>query len=174
MSNARKKILIFVADNYEDLEAQYPKYRFLEAGFDVVVVGEKKDNIYKGKYGYPCKADASFDEINVNDFSALIIPGGYAPDKLRRIPKVLEITRQFHDQHKIIGFICHAGWVPISAKVLKGVTCTSFSAIKDDMENAGANWIDDAVVIDKHFVSSRCPDDLPLFCQAIIKLLTDK
>ena len=172
MKGKGKKILIFVADDYEDLELQYPKYRLMEAGKEVVICGEKKDLIYKGKHGYPCKADAAFNEISVNDFSALIIPGGYAPDKLRRFPKVLEITHEFHKQNKLIAFICHAGWVPISAKVLKGVKCTSFSAIKDDMVNAGANWVDEAVVVDGHFISSRSPDDLPVFCPAIIQYLS--
>lgn len=167
-----KKILIFVAEDYEDLELQYPKYRMLEAGAKVVVAGKKGKESYKGKHGYPCQADISFDEVNVSNFDALIIPGGYAPDKLRRYPKVLEITKQFHEEGKLIAFICHAGWVPISAKILKGVKCTSFSAIKDDMVNAGVEWIDAAVVIDRHFISSRSPEDLPQFCPAIIQYLT--
>lgn len=168
MSLKGKKVLIFVADIYEDLELQYPKYRLLEAGAEVVIAGEKKGETYKGKHGYPCKSDAAFAEINPKDFSALIIPGGFAPDKLRRDPKVLEITQQFHKLEKVIAFICHAGWVPISAKIIKGVKCTSFMAIKDDMVNAGANWVDEEVVVDKHFITSRCPADLPKFCVAII------
>jgi len=168
---AVKKILIFVADEYEDLELQYPKYRMLEAGFTVKIAGLKENEIYKGKHTYPCKSDISFDSVKVHDFDALIIPGGYAPDRLRRIPKVLEITKQFHEQQKLIAFICHAGWVPISAKIIKGIKCTSFSAIKDDMINAGVYWVDEAVVVDKHFVTSRSPEDLPQFCPAIIDYL---
>lgn len=167
-----QKILIFVADDYEDLELQYPKYRLIEAGMKVVIAGEKKDQVYKGKHGYPCKADITIDEVKVEEFTALVIPGGYAPDKLRRLPKVLEITKKFNDQKKLIAFICHAGWVPISAKVIKGVKCTSFMAIKDDMINAGADWVDQDVVIDKNFITSRCPDDLPKFCLAIIEYLS--
>lgn len=167
----KKKVIIFIADDYEDLEVQYPKYRLIEAGNEVLIVGEKKDTLYKGKHGYPCKSQAAFEEISVKEFNGLVIPGGYAPDKLRRHPKVLEITRQFDEQKKPIAFICHAGWVPISAKILKGVRCTSFSAIKDDMVNAGADWVDEAVVIDRHFVSSRSPEDLPQFCPALLKLL---
>lgn len=167
-----KKVLFFVADEYEDLELQYPRLRLLEAECEVVIAGEKKDQIYKGKHGYPQKATAAFEEIRADDFDALIIPGGYAPDKLRVIPKVLEITKEFDQQQKIIAFICHAGWIPISAKVLKGVKCTSYKAIKDDMMNAGAVWVDEEVVVDRHFVSSRCPDDLPKFSLAVLRALT--
>lgn len=165
---------MFVAEEYEDLELQYPKYRLLEAGKEVIIAGEKKQTTYSGKHGYPCKADAAFEEINVNDFTALVIPGGYAPDKLRTKPKVLEIVRQFHEQEKLIAFICHAGWIPISAKIIKGIKCTSYGAIKDDMINAGAKWVDEAVVIDKHFISSRSPEDLPQFCPAILDYLSNK
>lgn len=168
-------ILIFVADDYEDLEVHYPKYRMLEAQKKVKIAGEKADTLYKGKHGYPCKSDIGFDQVKVDDYAGLIIPGGYAPDKLRRFPKVLEITREFHEKQKIIAFICHAGWVPISAKVLQGVKCTSFFAIKDDMVNAGCHWVDEAVVVDRHFISSRSPADLPFFCPAIIdRLASDK
>lgn len=173
MNTKNQKILVFVADEYEDLELQYPKYRLIEGGKEVIIAGEKKDTQYKGKHGYPCKTNISFDEVDVADFAALIIPGGYAPDKLRRIPKVLEIAKQFNEQKKLIAFICHAGWVPISAQIIKGIKCTSFSAIKDDMVNAGCQWVDQAVVIDKNFISSRSPEDLPLFCPAILKYLSE-
>lgn len=164
-----KKVLIFVSDIYEDLELHYPKYRLIEAGMEIVIAGENQGATYHGKHGYPCKADVSFDSIQVKDFAALVIPGGYAPDKLRRIPKVLEIIREFDAQKKPIAFICHAGWLLISAKVIKGIKCTSFMAIKDDMVNAGAEWIDEPVVVDQHFISSRKPDDLPQFCLALIE-----
>lgn len=166
------KILMFVAADYEDLELQYPKYRLMEAGAKVVIAGSKVNETYKGKHGYPCVADISFDDVKVSDYQGLIIPGGYAPDKLRRLPKVLEIVKQFDKEGKLIAFICHAGWVPISAKVIKGVKCTSFFAIKDDMVNAGAKWVDKAVVVDKHFITSRTPEDLIYFCPAIIDYLT--
>ena len=172
MKEREQKILLFVGDIYEDLELQYPKYRLREAGKQVVIAGEKRGEIYKGKHGYPAKADLSFDEVNESDFDALIIPGGYAPDKLRKLPKVLEITRKFHEQKKLIAFICHAGWIPISAKVIKGITCTCYEAIKDDLINAGANYVDQSVVVDKHFISSRFPNDLPNFCREILKYLS--
>lgn len=171
MSSKTHKILLIVADKYEDLEVHYPRLRMIEAGKNVVVAGEKKGNEYTSKYGYPVKADISFDEVSVDDYSAIIIPGGYAPDKLRSYPKVLEIVKGFNDKKKLIAFICHAGWVPASAKILKGVKCTSYKNIKDDVINAGANWVDEAVVVDKHFISSRHPDDLPKFCAAIITYL---
>lgn len=171
MKSNAQNILIFVADEYEDLELQYPKYRLLEDQKKVAIAGEKKEVTYKGKHGYPCKADVTFEEVDVGNYDALIIPGGYAPDKLRRFPRVLEIVRQFDRDKKLIAFICHAGWVPISAKIIQGITCTSFSAIRDDMVNAGAKWVDEAVVVDKHFISSRSPADLPQFCPAILSHL---
>ena len=167
----QQKIVLFVADEYEDLELQYPKYRLRESGKQVVIAGEKKGVVYKGKHGYPCKADAVFEEIRVEEFDALVIPGGYAPDKLRKLSEVIEITQKFDQQKKLIAFICHAGWIPISAKVLKGIQCTSYIAIKDDIVNAGGKWVDEAVVVDQHFISSRFPDDLPAFCSAILRYL---
>jgi len=166
-----KKILIFVDQEYEDLELHYPKYRLIEAGMQVTIAGPKAQETYKGKKGYPCLSDISFDDVKESEYAAVIIPGGYAPDKLRMIPKVLEIIRNFHKKQKLIAFICHAGWVPISAGVLKGIKCTSYRAIKDDLVNAGAKWVDKAVVKDKHFISSRHPNDLPFFCPAILHYL---
>ena len=171
MHAKNRKILVLVEETYEELELHYPKLRMMEAGAHVTVAGAEKDKIYKGKYGYPCKADVAFEEVDPKAFDALIIPGGYAPDKLRKIPAVLNITRAMHKENKWIAFICHAGWVPISAQVLKGVRCTSYEAIKDDMINAGANWVDEPVVIDGHFISSRFPGDLPQFCEAIVQNL---
>lgn len=169
--NSKGKILMFVADEYEDLELQYPRIRMKEAGYEVLVAGVKAKEKYKGHHGYPMISDISVDEVKVEDFMALIIPGGYAPDKLRKVPKVLEITQKFNEQKKLIAFICHAGWIPISAKILKGATCTSVANIKDDMVNAGVHWVDEDVVVDGTFISSRDPNDLPHFCPAILKFL---
>lgn len=169
-----KHILIFVEDEYEDLELQYPKFRMLEAGAKVTIAGPKEKERYKGKHGYPCHSDISLDKVEVKDYDALIIPGGYAPDKLRKFPKAIEIIIQFNDAKKLIAFICHAGWLPISANVLKGIKCTSVSTIKDDLINSGANWVDEAVVVDQNFISSRSPHDLPKFCPAIIEYLSKK
>lgn len=165
------KVLILAADQFEDTELFYPKIRLTEAGAKVTVAGPKQGETYKGKHGLPITADIGFDKVKVKDYDALIIPGGMAPDKLRKNQKVLEITKEFKDKEKLIAFICHAGWVPISAKVVKGLKCTSYDSIKDDLINAGAKWVDQEVVIDKNFISSRNPNDLPAFCRAIIKYL---
>lgn len=166
-----RSILIFVDDIYEDLELWYPKVRMEEAGFKTIVAGAEAGKTYQGKHGYPCKAEIAYDQVQPGSFAGLIIPGGYAPDKIRRNTKALEIVRQMNEAKKPIAFICHAGWVPISAKILKGKNVTCFMAIKDDIENAGAHYSDKAVVIDGHLVSSRTPADLPDFCKAILKIL---
>lgn len=167
------KILMFVDDYYEDLELWYPKLRLTEAGAKVIIAGEDEGKVYKGKNGYPCKSDVSFNNLKSEDFSALVIPGGFMPDKLRRYPKVLSLTSEIFSQGKLVAHICHAGWIPISAKIVKGYHCTSTPGIKDDLENAGAFWSDAEVVIDRNMISSRRPDDLPAFCRAIISYLTN-
>jgi protease I len=164
-----KSILIFVDEVYEDLELWYPKLRMEEAGFKTVVAAAEAGKTYLAKHGYPCKADISYDQVQTSSFAALIIPGGFAPDRIRRHAKALEILRQMNEAQKPIAFICHAGWVPISAKILKGRNVTGFFAIKDDLENAGAHYSDKAVVIDGNLISSRTPADLPLFCRAILE-----
>jgi len=166
-SEHRQRVLVFVEQVYEDLELWYPKLRLIEAGMEVVVAGPEKI-VYAGKNGYPCKADRTLDEVKSEEFDALVIPGGFAPDKLRRLPRVLELVREFDKAGKPIAMICHAGWVPISAKILKGRKVTGVSAIKDDLENAGATFLDQAVVVDGHIISSRTPADLPDFCRAIL------
>lgn len=166
-----RSILLFVHDLYEDLELWYPKIRLEEAGFKTTVAGPAKDTSHSGLHGYPCKADISFDSVDANLFDGLVIPGGYSPDKLRRIPKVLEIVREMNGKGKLIAYICHAGWVPISAKILKGKKTTGVSAIKDDLENAGALFEDAPVIVDGHLVSSRTPKDLPVFLKAILDVL---
>lgn len=166
-----KKILVFVEEIYEDLELWYPKIRLQEAGFEVLTAGPVAKETYTGKHGYPCKADLSFKEVDSRSFAGLVIPGGYAPDRMRRSAEVLKIVREMHEQGKMIAFICHGGWVCISAKILKGKKVTSFSAIKDDIENAGALWSDAPVVVDGNLVSSRTPADLPHFAKAMLDLL---
>jgi len=167
-----KKILMFVDDIYEDLELWYPRLRLIEAGAEVVTAGPQGGKAYQGKHGYPCKSDAAIADVQEKDFEGLVIPGGFAPDKLRRLPEVLELTRRFHEAEKLVAYICHAGWIPISAKIMSGIRCTSTPGIKDDLENAGAIWVDEALVIDRHHVSSRRPDDLPQFCRGILQVLT--
>src|SRR5438477_4677764 len=124
-----------------------------------------------GQRGYPVTVDSQVDQIDSGDFDGLVIPGGFAPDQLRRLENVLQLTRQIYQAGKPVAFICHAGWVPISAKILKGKRATSVRAIKDDMENAGVLWEDSAVVVDRNLISSRTPADLPQFCRALIQAL---
>lgn len=166
-----KSFLVFVHDLYEELELWYPKIRLDEAGFKTVIAGPAAKQTYQGKHGYPCHSDIAFDDIQSETFAGLLIPGGFAPDKLRRYPKVLHTVQQMHQANKPIAFICHAGWVPISAKILKGRHVTGVSAIKDDLENAGARYSDQAVVIDRNLISSRTPSDLPEFCKALLAAL---
>jgi protease I len=169
-----KKILMFVDHVFEDMELMYPKYRLIEEGAQVIVVGHKAGEVYIGKHGYPCKSDAAIADMEEQNFVALVIPGGFAPDQLRRDAKVKSLTKSFHGSGKLIAHICHAGWIPISAGVVKGIRLTSTPGIKDDLINAGAMWVDEPVVVDKNHVTSRRPDDLPMFCAAIIECLTKK
>jgi protease I len=168
---AGKRILTFVGDIYEDLELWYPKLRLIEAGAEVVVAGEKAGAKYEGKNGYPCTSDAAIAEMRAADFHGVVVPGGFMPDKLRRDPHVLELVRGFAASGKLVAAICHGGWIPISAGVYRGVRVTGSPGIKDDLVNAGAIWEDAAVVVDRHFVSSRKPDDLPDFCRAILEVM---
>ncbi len=168
-----KRILMFVDHVYEDLELWYPKLRLIEEGAEVVVAGPEEGVVYNGKHGYPCRSDAAILDMASSDFDALVLPGGFAPDKLRRDPHVLKLTLEFHEEEKPLAHICHAGWIPISAKVMNGFRCTSTPGIKDDLINAGAEWVDKEVVVDRHQISSRNPNDLPAFCRAIIKALAD-
>jgi protease I len=168
-----QKILLLVDDIYEDLEFWYPRIRLEEAGFRVIVAGPAAGHPYKGKHGYPCKSDISFQEVRTKDFQGVIIPGGYAPDRIRRHKDIVETVHQFDQEKKLVAIICHSAWVACSAKILKGRKVTSFSAIKDDLENAGAHWMDEPVVVDHNLISSRTPSDLPVFMKAILQFLRD-
>jgi protease I len=169
-----KRILMFVAEIYEDLELWYPKLRLIEAGATVVVAGPDAGKTYPGKHGYPCISDAKLAEVRAHNFDGLVIPGGFMPDKLRRDPLVLHLVREFSESGKLVAAICHGGWIAISAGVYRGVRVTGSLGIKDDLQNAGALWEDAPCVIDRHFVSSRKPEDLPAFCQGILKVLSER
>jgi len=168
---AGKRILMFVAEIYEDLEVWYPKLRLIEAGAEVVLAGPEAKQTYAGKHGYPCVSDVAISAVRPAEFAGLIVPGGFMPDKLRRDPQVLEIVRHFNTAGKLIAAVCHGGWIPISAGVYRGVRVTGSLGIKDDLVNAGAIWEDKPVVVDRHFVSSRKPDDLPEFCRGILSVM---
>jgi protease I len=165
------RFLCFAGDIYEDLELWYPKLRLEEAGAQVTLAGPEARARYTGKNGYPCVSDAAIKDMTVDEFQGVICPGGFMPDKLRRDPDVLKLVQGFNTQKKLIAAICHGGWIPISAKVYRGVRVTGSPGIKDDLENAGAIWEDAPVVIDRHFVSSRKPDDLPDFCRGILEVI---
>ena len=164
---------MFVDHVYEDLELWYPKLRLEEAGASVTLAGPKSDTTYGGKHGYPCVSDAAISQVTADTFDALVVPGGFMPDKLRRDPDVLELVRQFDAAKKPIAAICHGGWIPISAGVYRGVTVTGSPGIKDDLVNAGAVYEDAEVVIDRHHITSRRPDDLPAFCRSLIAMMSD-
>lgn len=166
-----KRLLMFVADEYEDLELWYPRLRLIEAGAHVTVAGPEEGGKYRGKNGYPCLADAAILDMEAADFHGVVIPGGFMPDKLRRDPQTLALVREFAAAGKLVAAICHGGWIPISAGVYRGVRVTGSLGIKDDLVNAGAIWEDAPVVVDRQFVSSRKPDDLPDFCRGILRVL---
>ncbi len=163
-----KTVCILVDNLYNDFEFWIPYYRMKEAGAEVVVAGPKAGGTYTGKAGLEAKADKAFGQVDAASLDGLIIPGGYAPDIIRRDVDALALVRAVDEAGKTLAFICHAGWVPISAGVVKGRTLTSYFAIKDDLVNAGADWVDAEVVEDGNFVTSRTPDDLPAFNKAVI------
>ena len=171
MAISGKKVLLLAADLFEDMELLYPLYRLGEEGVAVTVAG-LDDQPVSGKKGYgPLPVDTTVDQLSAKDFDALVIPGGFAPDKLRRSEKVLELVRDFDTASKPIAFICHAGWVPISAHILKGRRATSVGAIRDDMVNAGVDWVDEATVVDGNLVSARTPADLGPWMKALLAAL---
>jgi len=165
-----KKTAILVADVYQELEYWYPYYRLLEAGAQVVSVGPEP-GVYKSKLGYPAKADIGAATVRPEDFDALVIPGGYAPDRLRTVPELVHMTKVMVDTGKVVAAICHGGWLLCSARVVSGKRVTSVSAIRDDLENAGATWVDEPVVRDWNLITSRVPSDLPVFMREILAAL---
>ncbi|MFA7418032.1 MAG: type 1 glutamine amidotransferase domain-containing protein [Acholeplasma sp.] len=169
-----KRILTIVSNDYDDLEFHYPLIRLTEAGIKVDIASEVKGHTYKGKYGLSTNSDLSFDEVDIKNYDGIIIPGGWAPDYLRRLPKVLEFVKYLNDHKKLIGAICHAGWVLSSAGILNGVTMTSTPGIKDDMMYAGATWVDQPVVVHNHIITARRPIDLPFYLPKFIEALVKK
>jgi protease I len=165
-----KTVMAFLDDLYEDLELWYPKLRLEEAGYTMKCAAPEI-KIYTGKHGYPAPSDLLLSDARSENFGGLLVPGGFMPDKLRRDPKVLSLTREFFEQGKLVAFICHGGWIPISANILKGRRVTGSRGIKDDLENAGGIWVDEAVVVDGNFISSRTPRDLAAFGAAMVKFL---
>ena len=171
MTLTDKKVLLLAADLFEDMELLYPLYRLGEEGVAVTVAGLDLTAV-TGKKGYgPLPVDTTVDGLSAEDFDALVIPGGFAPDKLRRSETVLDLVRAFDAAGKPVAFICHAGWVPISARILKGRRATSVGAIRDDMVNAGVEWVDEATVVDGTLISARTPADLGPWMKALLAAL---
>jgi protease I len=168
-----KKIAILAEDLYQDLELWYPYLRFKEECAEVFVVAPDKSRTYSSKRGYPVKPDKSVSEVDAKNLDGIVIPGGYAPDLMRRHPEMVKLVKEVYENDKIVAAICHAGWMLISAGIVKGKKLTSVFAIKDDLVSAGANYVDQEVVVDGKLITSRVPDDLPAFCREIIKLLGD-
>jgi protease I len=168
MALRNKKIIILVEQIFNDQEFWYPYYRLKEAGAEVVVVGSGSALQYSGKSGTQTKVDANADEILSSQFDGIIIPGGYAPDHMRRYPAMVNLVKDLFEAGKVVAAICHAGWMLASADILEGRTVTSFFAIKDDLIHAGAHWVDQEVVVDGKLITSRKPDDLPAFMKAVI------
>lgn len=173
-ATAGRRIAILVGDDYEDLELWYPRLRLQEAGLEVVTAGIVAGARYRGKHGYPCASDAAAAGLDPGDFDGIVLPGGWMPDKLRRDPGVLALVRGIAEAGKLTAAICHGGWIAISAGVYSGVHVTGSPGIRDDLVNAGAVWQDAPVVLDRNFVSSRKPDDLPDFCRAMLSVLAER
>lgn len=168
---ASRGLAVVLAENiYENLELQYPRLRLIEAGFDVKVAAPKKGETYTSKEGYPVKSDALFTEIDAKQVKVLVIPGGFAPDKLRRDPECNKLVADVWAAGGVVTYICHGGWVPISAKIVKGRRVTSVNAIKDDLENAGAIWVDEPCVVDGKMVTAQVPKDLPAMMREVLRL----
>jgi len=166
-----KRIAVLLDNLYQEMEVWYPYFRLQEAGAEVVFVAADAGKTYTSKLGYPAKSDRSYDEISAPDFDGVVVPGGYAPDHIRRHPKANQFVHDMDAEGKLVAAVCHGPWVLCSANMLKGRKATSFFAIKDDVVNAGAHWVDAEVVVDNNLVTSRKPEDLPAFCRASIQVL---
>ncbi|MCP5114493.1 MAG: type 1 glutamine amidotransferase [bacterium] len=168
-----KRIAVLVDSIYQEMEVWYPYYRFVEAGAEVDLVGPKAGETYPSKLGYPATANKSYAEVKADDYDGVVIPGGYAPDHMRRHTEPARFVADLNAQGKLVASICHGGWLLCSAHgMLKGRKVTSFFAIRDDVTNAGAEWVDAEVVVDRNLVTSRKPEDLPAFCRASIQVLS--
>lgn len=169
MSLKNKRLAVLAEEQYDLLELWYPTIRMQEEGATVEIIGTGSKQSYNSKEGKPVEVDLNAEDADGDNYDGVIIPGGFAPDKMRRYPAVLDLVRKIYEAGKPVAFICHAGWVPISAKIVEGKRVTSTIGIKDDLENAGAIWVDEEVVVDGNMITSRSPRDLPAFCKAIIK-----
>jgi protease I len=166
-----KTILLLIENEFRDEEAVYPYYRFKEAGYDVKIVGPEKDKEYRGKFGVILKSDLAASEVKLENVIAVIIPGGYAPDKMRINSDMVDIVKNASLQGKVVAAICHGGWMLAEADIVRGKKVTGYKAIATDLKNAGGRYIDSEVAVDGNIVTSRTPNDLPAFCSSILKLI---
>lgn len=172
MTLAGKRVAVLAEEGYEDLELWYPYYRLQEAGADVVLAAHEQ-RTYRSKHDYPVTAEVEVASLAAEDFDAVVIPGGVAaPDRMRRHAEILDFVREMDADGKIVAAICHAGWVPVSAGIVRGRTMTSYWSLKDDVTNAGGTWVDEETVVDDNLITARVPRDLPAFCRALIGSLT--
>lgn len=166
-----KRVAVLVEQQYQEMEVWYPVYRLREAGCEVVMVGPEAGKTYPSKLGYPAVADLAAKEAKADTFHAVVIPGGFSPDYIRRSEPMLKFVRDLFAQGKPVAAICHGPWVLCSTSALKGKTATGFHSIKDDMVNAGATFVDKEVVVDGNLITSRKPDDLPAFVAAVMEMM---
>ncbi|NLF10516.1 MAG: type 1 glutamine amidotransferase [Anaerolineaceae bacterium] len=166
-----KRVAVLAENMYQELELWYPLLRLREAGAETLVVGTGSAATYTSKHGYPVDVDAVAGELRAADVDAVVVPGGYAPDLMRRYPAMVGLVREAFEQGKVVAAICHAGWLLVSAGILRGKKATCFFAIKDDLVNAGATYVNQEVVVDGNLITSRTPMDLPAFCMAIVDAL---
>lgn len=171
MELSGKKVMVLAEEMYNEFELWYPYYRLKEAGAEVTIVGSGTAQTYKSKIGLPVNVDASAGAVSVAAFDGVVIPGGFAPDFMRRVPAMVKLVKDMADKGKVVAAICHAGWMLCSAEVLKGRRVTSYFAIKADLIHAGAEWVDEEVVVDGKLITSRTPADLPVFMKAVIAAL---
>jgi protease I len=165
------KIIVFIEDNFRDEELVYPYYRFIEAGYDVRLVGPEAKKTYTGKFGLPMRSDLTPGQVDLDETAAIIIPGGFAPDRMRQDRAMVDLVKKAFDACKIIAAICHGGWMLVEADICRGKDVTGFIAIATDLKNAGGNYLDKEVVVDGNLVTSRTPADLPAFCRAVIEMI---
>lgn len=166
-----KKIAVLLEEMFDERELIYPYYRLLEEGYEVNLIGTKKDTMYSSKAGYSQKSTHSSLDISSKDYDAVVIPGGFSPDYMRRCKATVDFVRDMNSENKLIAAICHGPWMLASCCDIKGKKVTSFYSLKDDLINAGAEFVDEEVVEDGNLITSRNPNDLPAFLKAIIKKL---
>jgi protease I len=167
------RVALLVEQQYQEMEVWYPLYRLREAGCKVTVVGPEANATYPSKHGYPVKSDKAASAVSANDFDAVIVPGGFAPDYMRRCEPMVRLVNTLAEQGKVVAAVCHGPWVLCSTQALKGKRATSFVSIKDDVSNAGARWVDEECVRDGNLITSRKPDDLPAFMKAVLQALRE-